>query len=363
MPTPGSNEVGQRRFWNALADQPGIISIGHWGTLDDRSALWADAGDGWQLVYTGSQINEGPKPFPTAYKLARYWKWTYAASGGNGSSVDYDGTNEWIFKPYSTDLSLQGANAWMQGEDWDTANLFYESSPFSMPTSIHYIARLEGGATSGGYFDPFATGFGPAGLLYGYLNDHYFGNNEMGGDKPSEGVRGKKTAVGDLSKTYVGFWGAFGIAHGVAMNGYSLQAEWVFDLCDRAELAATTATLSLGNQSEGWGTDVVTITTAENGRKQFILDVSPARGTLNVYTPQGKQLFEGVHYIPQECDRSGRYYWLLYEPVDPCAKVHHLITTYLVMAHTVRQAQRSPRITDSNVGHDRLGPTGDIRGL
>jgi len=361
MPNPGSSEVGQRRFWNALADQPGVIFIGSWGSLVNAN-LWAsDDGGSWMLVYTGAQLDTGVLPFPVRYKLCRYWKMTYENYGGAYSSTDWNGTNEWIFKPYSSDMHLAGPSWWARGDDWETANLFYDSSPYSIPTSIHYTAALQGAPIEGGYFEPYASGFGAGGLLYGYLNNHYFGNNEMGGDKPSEGVGPKKTAVGDLSKVFGGFWGAFGISHGVAPGGYSIKAEWVFDLCDRPAMAATSASLSLGNQGEGWGTDAVKVTTSE-GRRQFILDVTPARGTLNVYTPQGERLFEGVHYIPQDCDRSGRYYWLLYEPTDPCNKVYHLVVTYLVLAATLRQGKRTSRLVDTNEGHDRLRNL-DIRGF
>jgi len=355
MPNPGSSEVGQRRFWNALADQPGVIYIGSWGSLDDRSALYAD-GD---LVYTGSQLATGILPFPIWAKLARYWRFEYNYSTPAGGSSDWDGTNEWIFKPYSSDMALVGPNAWMRGTDWETANLFYDASPFKVDgngdnaTTLH--AQMVCNASSSTY------GFGGGGLAYGYLNNHYFGHNEMGGNKPNEGVGPKALAVIDLSKEYVGLWGAFGIAHGVATSAYSVKMTVDFDLCDRAELAATTASLSLGNQSEGWGTDVVKVTTSE-GRRQFILDVTPARGTLNVYTPQGERLFEGVHYIPQDCDRSGRYYWLLYEPQDSCENVHHLIVTYLVLASRTRQGKRTSRLVDTNEGHDRLRNL-DIRGF
>jgi len=380
MPNPGSSEVGQRRFWNALADQPGVIYIGAWPSgLGDGCDLWAAFNQKfdfygnllppsyweWEHVYNGVDLESGVLPFPTRFKTARYWSLTYGGGCGSMGSVDWDGTNEWIFKPYSTDMGLVGPNAWMRGADWDTANLFYDSSPFKLQrdgaTSLHYWAKLEAGNVEGGYFEPYATGWGPAGLMYGYLNDHYFGNNEMGGDKPSEGGSPQKEAIGDLSKTYVGLWGAFGIAHGIAPGGYACFGRWTFDLCDRAALAATTASLSLGNQTEGWGTDVVKVTTSE-GRRQFILDVTPARGTLNVYTPQGERLFEGVHYIPQDCDRSGRYYWLLYEPTDPCNKVYHLVVTYLVLAATLRQGKRTSRLIDTNEGHDRLRNL-DIRGF
>jgi len=377
MPNPGSSEVGQRRFWNALADQPGVIYIGAWPSgLGPKCWLMAaftyrmgERGEriyDWNIVYTGDELESGILPFPTRFKTARYWQLLYVGGCGSNGSVDWDGTNEWILKPYSTDMDLVGPNAWMRGDDWDTANLFYDSSPFKLlgadgATSLHYHAKLEAGPVKGGYFEPYATGWGPAGGMYGYLNDHYFGNNEMGGDKPSEGVGQKGEAIGDLSKTYVGLWGAFGIVHGIAPGGYGAIATWTFDLCDRAALAATTATLSLGNQSEGWGTDVVKVTTSE-GRRQFILDVTPARGTLNVYTPQGERLFEGVHYIPQDCDRSGRYYWLLYEPTDPCNKVYHLVVTYLVLAATLRQGKRTSRLIDTNEGHDRLRNL-DIRGF
>lgn len=148
MTHPGSRDVGQRRFWNMLAMKPGIISIGSWDPLDDRSRLiagfdnpdypeYSDEPILWYQVYTGSELAHGPLVFPPEYKLARYWRWEYASGTiPSLTGVDYNGTNEWIIKPYSDDFSLVGANSWMRGADWDTANLFYDSSPYAIPTTL-----------------------------------------------------------------------------------------------------------------------------------------------------------------------------------------------------------------------------------
>jgi hypothetical protein len=356
MPNPGSSEVGQRRFWNALADQPGVIYIASWGSLDDRSALYADG----ELVYTGSQLATGILPFPTWAKLARYWRFEYNYSTPAGGSSDWDGTNEWIFKPYSSDMALVGPNSWMRGADWNTANLFYDASPFKVDengdnaTTLH--AQMVCNASSTTY------GFGGGGLAYGYLNNHYFGHNEMGGNKPNEGVGPKASAVIDLSKEYVGFWGAFGISHGVATSDYSVKMTVEFDLCDRAELAATSASLSLEVQSEGWGTDTVNITMDPDGSRHFVVPVTPARGSLRVYTPAGKQLFEGTHYVPDDCDRSGRYFRMLYDPQTPCGGLYRLVLQYLVVSSQLQQGKKTARLVDVNEGHDRLRNL-DIRGF
>ena len=364
MPNPGSSEVGQRRFWNALSDSPGVISIGAWGGHQEGDALWASGdGAGWSLVYTGTQLNEGILPFPPEFKLCRFWKFTHDASGPGGSFVDWNGTNEWILKPYSTDMSVQGPDYWVRGLDWDTANLFYESSHFAIPTSIHYRAFVKATDIHGGYFDPYATGWGAGGLLYGYLNDVYFGNNEMGGNKPNVGVGPKHEAIGDLSKSYMGFWGNFGLSSGVATSAFSNHAEFVFDLCDRPEAMASAAGLSLENQSEGWGTDTAPISTDPSGHRIFTLSTSPARGTLNVYTPKGLQLMKGIDWDNDPCDTTGRVYRLMYDPKDICGGIYRVVVTYLVMAPTLRQAKRTTRITDTSTGHDRINAQGDIRGL
>lgn len=414
MPSRGSSEVAQRRFWNVLKDTPGIMYIGRWKGTDH----------GWQygearlLSNTGfdehlSIFDNGPITFPPEHKLARIWQITYHSEVNTLGPVEFDGGNEFIFKPYSTDFRLMGdgggyehANLyWTRGADWRTANLFFDSSPYAIPTTLHYFAT---GDTPKQAQDPIAPdwvydsatgaeGWGDAGRLYGYLNDVYFGNNEMGGNKPSVGVRHKKNAVGDLSKTYEGLWGSFGISHGVCTNlgdpdilnqdksGNSCitDAQWIFDLCHRPQMMAMTtfnnqiAHLNTGGdtQSEGWGTDIVAIHEAtvefNNGTqevyRQFTVDVSPARSTLNVYTLKGEQLTYGVDYVHDDCDRSGRSYRLLdtplTDPADPCDRPYALIVTYLIVATTLHAAgSRKGRITDTNVGSNRRSED-DVRGL
>jgi hypothetical protein len=361
MPSRGSDEVGQRRFWNALADRPGIIYIGTWGGLGgsdptgqgEGDYLWAsDDGADWTLVYTGDQLTSGVLPFPTQFKLSRYWRlthrWTHAPNS------DWDGTNEWIFKPYSTDFSLVGPDAWQRGADWQE-NLFYASSKFSIPTTIHYRAKAVITATT--------YGFGGGGPMYGYLNNHYFGHNEMGGNKPNEGVGPKLDAIGDLSKSYVGFWGALGTAHGVANPEYSIYAYWIFDLCDTPEIAAVVAALK-GNQTEGWGTDVATIEPASvHGHRHFTIEVSPARGTINVYTPRGEMLVKGVDWDNDDCDRSGRVYkYLRPDPTTRCGLSYRVVVTYLVPVRGLRRPRRTARIVAPDTAADRLRDL-DIRGL
>ncbi len=385
MPSPSASEVGQRRFWNNVPSRNGVISIGHWGSLAG-SALFADG----KLVYTGEQLDAGVLPFPDEFKTARRWKLIYNATGDSGSSVDWDGTNEWIFKPYSTDMDLVGPDSWMRGRDWRSANLFFDSSPFALSrdedghliggTTLRYSASSSLSDITGGYFPPTASGFGAGGLLYGYLNNVYFGNNEFGGGKENVGIGPKTAAVGDLSKAYSGFWGAIGISHGVATSPWHLHAEWEFDLCWRPEAAAMMslngqmAHLNAPNddQTEGWGTDIVPVQDntidKEDGSSetylQFTVDVSAARETMNVYTTGGKQLQYGTDYVHDSCDRSGRSYRLndAAIPRDPCGGLYRLIVTYLVQAATLSRGKRSPRETDTNVGHDRLAGH-DIRGL
>jgi hypothetical protein len=296
--------------------------------------------------------------------------WDYSTPPGGSS--DWDGTNEWIFKPYSTDMELQGPSPWMVGKDWRTANLFYDASPFAIPTSLHYNMICE--ASSSTY------GFGGGGLAYGYLNDVYFGHNEYGGGKENVGIGPKSSAVGDLSKSFPGFWGVIGISHGIATAPYSVHAEWVFDLCWRPEAAAMMALNGqiahlnppADDQTEGWGTDMVPVQDntidKEDGSSetylQFSVDVSGARETMNVYTTTGKQLQYGTDYVHDSCDKSGRSYRLAPGaiPPDPCGGIYRLIVTYLVQAATLSRGKRSPREIDTNVGHDRLAGH-DIRGL
>jgi hypothetical protein len=394
VPSPSASEVGQRRFWNNIQDRPGIIFIGSWTGLQG-AALWAgnpiatpvvNAQTGfvtgtapavdWQLVYTGEELMTGVLPFPVQFKTCRFWKMTYQESRAPLQEAGWEGTNEWILKPYSTDMDLMGPNSWMRGRDWRTANLFYDSCPFAIPTTLHYTAKIEIGGS--GY--P-TYGFGGGGNLYGYLNDKYFGLNGFGGNKPNIGIGGKLSAVGDLSKSYGGFWGAFGINAGLAHPGpYSCEAEWVFDLCWRPEAAAMMALNGqishlnppADGQTEGWGTDMVPVQDntidKEDGSSetylQFSVDVSGARETMNVYTTTGKQLQYGTDYVHDSCDKSGRSYRLAPGaiPADPCGGIYRLIVTYLVQAATLSRGKRSPREIDTNVGHDRLAGH-DIRGL
>jgi hypothetical protein len=401
MTMPGSHNVAQRRFWNMLAMKPGIIHIGSWDTLDDRSTLRAgfdnldypDASDEpilWYDVYTGSELRYGPLEFPPEFKLARYWQWRYESGTIAGlSGVDYNGTNEWILKPYSEEFGLVGGNAWQRGSDWDVANLFYDASPFAIPTSLHYDAKVNWnvtGARSGlavpWVYDDFdiAVGWGQGGYLYGYLDDHYFGNNETGGDKPSEGIGPRQESVGDLSKSFAGLWGNFGLSHGILVwDSGNCVATWTFDVCDRPYQMFTANfnnqiyhQLETGEfQSEGWGTDIVQVVANtvehEDGSKedylQFSTDVSPSRSTLNVYDMEGQMLTYGEDYVDDPCDRSGRSKRLVKEPVDPCKRYHTLIVTYLVTAQSLESGTHPGRTTETNVGHDRQGEQGDIRGL
>ena len=346
MPNPGAFEVGQRRFWNALGDTPGIIYIGSWGAL----GVWGGSGDLYAdgvLVYTAEQLAQGPQPFPVAFKTARVWTMVHTASVPGLGSVDFD-CGMWFLQPYTTIPSV--------GLD----NLMHDA--IAMPTTLHYTAHDDIGAVTGGYFPPYASGFGDGGLLYGYLNDIYFGNNEMGGNKPSVGIGPKIDAVGDLSKTYSGLWGQLGLSHGIATSAISIKATWTFDLCDRAEAMATSASLSLGNQSEGWGTDVASVVVDVHGHRTFTLSTSPARGTLNVYTPKGLMLMKGIDYDNCPCDTTGRVYCLLRDIGGPCNTISRVVVTYLVMAAALRQAKRTARTVDTNVGSNRLNSL-DIRGL
>ena len=392
MPNPGAFEVGQRRFWNALGDKPGVIYIGSWGGFGGVN-LYAgrsietgvtNAQTGfttgttpmveWDLIYTGDQLATGPLPFPTAYKTARYWKMVLAKSVPAMQEAEWVGPNEWIFFPYSTNLDLfvssdafPESNAYWNRGLHPSDNLFFDAlvgpkpvlGPWNCktsPTTLHYIATCEANEST--------YGFGGGGSLFGYLNDVYFGNNGYGGNKPNVGIGPKTAAVGDLSKTYEGFWGTLGTNAGLAYPGdYTVYAEWVFDLCDRPEAMAAVAGLSLENQSEGWGTDTAPISTDPSGHRIFTLSTSPARGTLNVYTPKGLMLMKGIDWDNDPCDTTGRVYRLMYDPKDICGGIYRVIVTYLVMAPTLRQAKRTPRITDTNVGHDRINSQGDIRGL
>jgi hypothetical protein len=388
MPNRGSVEVGQRRFWNMLRDKPGIMWIGSWG-YSPYAILTSDTGFEAPLTI----FENGPIEFPPEHKLARTWTLTYSHWVPALQSVDFDGTNEWIFKPFSTEWGLVGPNAWAQGSDWMTANIFIDSSPFVSPTSLHYIAT--GDTPKDTYIDiayPWAynpgtgaQGWGAGGLLYGYLNDHYFGNNEMGGNKPNEGVGPKTEAIGDLSKSYVGLWGAFGISHGTCINnsGCSTNASWTFDLCYRPQMAAYyTFNNQISHlnedtyQSEGWGTDVVALHEntvekmdgSQETYRQFSVDVSPAgsTGTMNVYTMKGRQLEYGIDYVHDDCDKSGRSYRLndteATTPTDPCEAIYALVVTYLVVAPSLRSGRHPARQTDTNEGHDRLRGS-DVRGL
>jgi hypothetical protein len=395
MPSRGSAEVGQRRFWNTLKDVPGLMFVGAWSYAPE-AVLYSNTGFSAPLTI----FENGPITFPPEHKLARTWGLHYEKWVPTLGSVDFDGTNEWIFKPFSTKWDLVGPNAWMRGDDWDTANLFYDSSPFAIPTTLKYTAS---GDTPKGPQDPIAPpwaynpetgaqGWGNGGRLYGYDNDVYFGNNEMGGSKPNVGVGPQMFAIGDLSKSFSGLWGALGISHGVCINstppGCMTIADWVFDLCYRPQMAAMA---SFNNElyhlnedplpTEGWGTMVVAIIDATvefmNGvqevYRQFTVDVSPSRETINVYTMKGQQLTYGIDYIHDDCDRSGRSYRLLEwledgsrnlvtNPIDPCETIFALVVTFLVTAATLRSPRRDGRQTDTNEGHDRLR-IGDIRGL
>jgi len=393
MPNSPSTKVAQRRFWNALANEmDGIIWIQNI-SAPDKVALYADG----KLVYTGLELATGPLPFPPEFKLARTWTWTYDNYHTGLVGVDYDGTGAWILKPYSTKLDLVGPNSWMYGDDWDTANIFYDSSPFKVDadgnnaTTLHYLAKINWvlNPPRSGLAFPWvygttnvAQGWGDGGYLYGYLNNHYFGNNEMGGNKPNEGVGPQKGPIkGDLSKEYGGLWGAFGLAHGVFLwsEGW-VKASWEFDLCGRTTAMAV---LNFNNeiahtnpdaqQSEGWGTDIVAVhdnvVEAEDGGIEryahFTVDVSPSRGTMNVYTMAGEQLEKGIDYVNDPCDRSGRSYRLLKDladPKDPCSTVHSLIVTYLVTAPVLSTPKNPGRVTDPNTSANRRD-INDIRGL
>jgi len=385
MPSRGSAEVGQRRFWNVLQDKPGIMYIQN---TSPEAVLYSDTGFEASL----SIFDNGPIVFPPEHKMARVWGIKYYHEAFPLTGVDFDGPGAWIFKPYSTDFTLVAGDAWARGADWRTANLFYDSSHHAIPTTLHYAAT---GDTPAGEKvdiawaynpDSGAQGFGTGGLLYGYLNDVYFGNNEMGGNKPNIGVGPKRAAIGDLSKSSSGLWGAFGISHGTCINnlpGCVTSAKWEFDLCWRpAAMLVTTfnnqvAHLNEGGdtQSEGWGTDIVAIVEAtvefdtgeQEEYRQFTVDVSPARSTMNVYTVKGEQLTYGIDYVHDDCDRSGRSYRLLdtdlTNPGDPCARLYALIVTYLVVASTLQPGgDRKGRVTDTNIGSNRLS-NNDVRGL
>lgn len=385
MPSRGSAEVGQRRFWNMLRDRAGIMYVA--GGSSPYARLTSDTGFDEPLTI----FDNGPIPFPPEHKLARTWTFTYSHWVPALQSVDYDGPNQIIFKPYSTKWGLVGPDPWMQGDDWETANIFYDSH--AMPTSVHYIA--DGNTPKDTYISiafPWAynpgsgaQGFGAGGLLYGYLNNVYFGNNEMGGGKENVGIGPKTSAIGDMSKTYPGLWGSFGISHGVCINesGCSTNAKWVFDVCGRSqELAMMTFNNQISHtnedtyQSEGWGTDAValhesTVEKADGSQekyRQFSVDVSPAAstGTMNVYTMKGRQLEYGIDYVHDDCDKSGRSYRLndteATVPTDPCDAVYALVVTYLVVASSLRSGRHPARQTDTNEAHDRLR-TNDPRGL
>lgn len=368
MPNPGAFEVGQRRFWNALGDQPGVIYVGSWG-WDPGLSLYAGGG----LVYTAAELALGPLPFPTELKLTREWKLVLSKTVPSLIEAGCAGTNEWIFFPYSNDLTLfkstdpfPDANGYWHRGDHPSDNLFWDalvgpapaSGPWSCvtsPTRLHYAATCE--------INEYTYGFGNGGDLYGYLNNVYFGENGYGGNKPNVGIPGKLNAVGDLSKRYEGFWGALGTDAGLANPGpYTVYAEWVFDLCDRPEAAATAASLSLGNQSEGWGVDTAPLSTDSMGHRIFTLSTSPARGTLNVYTPKGLMLMKGLDWDNDPCDTTGLVYRLLHDISGQCETLSRVVVTYLVMAAALRQAKRTARTVDTNVGSNRLNSL-DIRGL
>jgi hypothetical protein len=344
MPNPGAFEVGQRRFWNALGDHPGIIYIQHWSDLTDAD-LYADG----ELVYTGAQLNDGPLPFPVQFKTARIWEMRrFHLIDPNFGSTDFD-CGQWYLQPYTTVPST--------GPD----NLLHNA--IAMPTTLHYVAHTEFLVpVPGGYWPGVGTGFGAGGLLYGYLNNVYFGNNEYGGGKENVGIGPKYDAVGDMSKLYIGFWGQFGLSHGVAPGGGLTESTWTFDLCDRSEAMATSASLSLQNQSEGWGTDIAPVSTDATGHRIFTLFTSPARGTLNVYTPKGLMLMKGLDWDNAPGDTTGLVYRLLRDISGPCEALSRVVVTYLVLAPSLRQAKSTTRITDTNVGSNRLDSL-DIRGL
>jgi hypothetical protein len=377
-----------------LRDKPGIMYVRSWVGNSPDCILRSDTGFEAPLTV----FDDGPIEFPPEHKLARTWWFEYIKWVPGLSGVDYDGPNEIIFKPYSTDFELVGPDWWARGHDYKTANMFYDA--VEMPTSLHYIASGDTPSTEHltiaypwVYPEEYAAqGFGPGGLLYGYLNDHYFGNNEMGGGKESEGVGPKRGAIGDMSKTYGGLWGGFGISHGICLNslGCNTHATWTFDLCWRPQAMAMATfnneiyhTNEDTYESEGWGTTVVAIYEntiekmdgSQETYRRFTVDTSPARATLNVYTmrdpitkqPGGRQLTLGVDYTHDDCDKSGRSYRLidndLTDPEDPCERLYALVVTYLVTAPSLRTASHPGRQTDPNVAHDRRGGGGDIRGL
>jgi hypothetical protein len=343
MPNPGAFEVGQRRFWNALGDHPGIILIDSWTGLTDAD-LYADG----ELVYTGEQLNAGILPFPAQFKTARIWEMRRTHIIPDMGATDFD-CGQWHLQPYTTVPST------------DVDNLMHDS--IAMPTTLHYEAVTEFLVpVPGGYWPGVGTGFGAGGLLYGYLNNRYFGNNEYGGSKENIGIGPKYAAVGDMSKQNTGFWGHFGLSHGIAPGGGMTKSTWTFDLCDRSEATATSASLSLENQSEGWGTDTARVSTDPAGHRIFTLTTSPARGTLNVYTPKGLMLMRGLDWDNDPCDTTGLAYRLLRDISGPCESLSRVIVTYLVVAATLRQGQRTARTVDTNAGSNRLNSL-DIRGL
>lgn len=370
MSNRGSNEVAQRRFWNSLADSPGIISIWSWGGNGPNMRLQTSY-DGlyWKTVYTGPELDTGVLPFPPEYKFYRFWRITFDwMTTEQLTECGWNGPFIWIMKPYSEDMSVQGTNYWMRGKDWATANVMIDA--VRIPTKMKYLGIANGGCTP----PPEETyGFGGGGFLYGYLNDVYYGPNNYGGEKTNVGIGQKKLAKGDFSKTYQGFYGNVGIAAGVTNWGqmYEMSASWTFNLCDRsaAQLSGGVS-MSAGTQSVGWGTDFVPIIeeypTIENKVTRvltFTLPATPARETMNAYTMSGHQLIPEIDFIPDLCDRTGRRYILQYDPGDECGATYSLIVTYLAISPTLALSRRTAREIDTNVGHNRQGALNDVMGL
>jgi len=397
MPNRGSSSVAQRRFWNNLVDTPGIIWINAWNFGNGCNLFASKDGSMWEHVYHSSVFDNGPAEFPVRFKLYRFWKLTWEDTlPGQLMNLNPPNVRAWVFKPYSTKFT-DGRLDWLQGDDWDTANLFFDSSPYMLQragrTSLQYHAicdsnpiygwgapvypppiisdpTLPPSLWSAGVFYNFASNGG--GLLYGYLNDQYFGVNQFGGNKSYIGIQPKFEAWGDLSKVWPGLWGAFGITAGVTNWGdtYHGYAEWVFDLCDRPENMRTGAVGTY--QSEGWGVDSATIVYDPDTKKRhFTLAVSPGRSTLHVYRPDGQMLLKAVQdengewtgdWRPDPCDTTGRVYEILFPDLGGCDAFRHVIVEYLVVSRTLPKARRNARTIDTNEAHDRQGVL-DVRGF
>ena len=412
--------VAQRRFWNAMTPtlDDGVIAISSWDGLENCELLASQDGCDWEHVYDGSQFLQtktlaepwfGFQPFPTRFKLYRYWRLAYKYPGVvTAGSQSFGGLdiNEFIFMPYSTDLS--GAR-WDRGDPTD--NLFYTSSPIwrsagHPETKVRYEAHVHfrDPQTKDIVYPSWTMFGGPSNGAYGYLNDVYFGWNQFGGNKPNVGIGPKINAVGDLSKSYSGLWGAFGIADGIPNMNLLITAEWTFDLCDEPSRVFAKV---VGNpnpvQSEGWGSEWC----VADLDGIFETRATPQRSTLTVYDIEGGQLHDGIHYEPLEGDKSGRKYKLLVTPkigagagagaegdCNPFAGGDEnagfgghvgeggtefgespslcdlegvgshvaLAVTYLVSPATISQVRTTKRQTNPGVTHDRLRMN-DIRGL